>query len=291
MPKEENPVSLQFVIAENVRRIRRERGLLQEDIATAARWVGLKWSSVTVTQIESQSRLLSLDEFLLLPMILQCSLTDLVTVEEDDRSVVLGYGTILDGATLPRLVSQDGPQLNEDDVPMLPALEYRLDSRIKEAVTRGGLEQTLLSYLKIREGARGEAERKAAQTLKIAAVDITGLSLRLWGKTLTEERDARAQEQADQGKEQRAVRGHITRALLRDIQDENYLRLTALEAHPDADPDVKLKPVSADERALRKISLLDYEQKEAARERAQKPYGRWMRFKIQEAFEKEGTVA
>ena len=34
----------------------------------AARWVGLMWSSITVTQIESGSRQLSLDEFLLLPL-------------------------------------------------------------------------------------------------------------------------------------------------------------------------------------------------------------------------------
>jgi hypothetical protein len=147
-----------------------------------------------------------------------------------------------------------------------------------------------LSYLKVREGARGEAERKAAQTLKSPAVDITAYALRLWGRSLTEERDARAEEQASQGKETRAVQGHITRTLLQDIQDEEYNRQKAIEYEQDTGPRVKLKPVSADERDLRNIWIQDYEKDETFQKKAKRPYERWMRFKILEALEKEGTA-
>lgn len=291
MARDREPLLLQDVIAANLRRIRRERGLLQEDIATAARWVGVMWSSVTVTQIESQSRLLSLDEFLLLPLILKCKLKDLLATDDQDQLIKLGFGTVLDAETVGELVSAKGPKLRDDQVPMLPGLEEKLESRIKTAIERGGLEPTLLSYLKVREGARGEAERKAAQALKISAVDITAYALRLWGRSLTEERDTRADEHASQGKETRAVRGHITRALLRDIQDEDYTRHKAIEYEEDAGPRVKLRPVSADERDLRNISIEAYENDEAFQTKAKRPYERWMRFKILEAFEKEGNQA
>ena len=151
------------------------------------------------------------------------------------------------------------------------------------------MEPTLLSYLKVREGARGEAERKAAQTLKWPAVRITALAIRLWSRSLTEERDARAEELASEGKETRAVRGHITRQLLLEIQNEFYERL---EVIGDKLPDkpVKLKPVSGDERALRNVAIEDYENDEDERKKATKPYERWMRFKVLEVFEKEGTM-
>jgi transcriptional regulator with XRE-family HTH domain len=289
MAKDQEPRLLQDVIVDNMRRIRRERGLLQEDIATAARWVGVMWSSVTVTQIESQSRLLSLDEFLLLPLILKCRVKDLLATEEPDQRIKLGFGTIFDAATVAELVSAEGPQLKDDQIPMLPGLEDELDSRIKEAISFSGLEPTLLSYLKVREGARGEAERKAAQAMKFPAVDITALALRLWSRSLTEERDARAERQTAAGKETRAIRGHITRTLLRDIENERYARLEVIgDKLPD--PFMKLKPVSGDERALRNISIENYEKDEAFKEKAKRPYERWMRFKILEALEKEGTA-
>ncbi|MBA2726453.1 MAG: hypothetical protein H0U53_10725 [Actinobacteria bacterium] len=155
---------------------------------------------------------------------------------------------------------------------------------------QGGLEPTLLSYLKVREGARGEAARKAAQTLKISAVDLTAYSLRLWGRSLTEERDTRAEELASAGKEIRAVRGHITRALLQDLQDEDYERYKAIEYEEDTKPKVTLKPSSADEKDLRSISIEDYEKHQEIRSSAKRPYERWMRSQIIEALEKEGTA-
>lgn len=283
------PVLLQSVITDNMRRIRRERGVLQEDVAMAARWVGVMWSSTTVAQIESGTRQLSLDEFLLLPLILHCKIGDLLAVEDQNQPVKLGYNTILDPEAVAELVSSKGPQLKDDQIPMLPGLEEKLDPKIKEAISFSGLEPTLLSYLKVREGARGEAERKAAQTLKFSAVEITALAIRLWSRSLTEERDARAQEQASEGKEKRAVRGHITRALLQEIGSEYYERLEVIgDKLPDTQ--VKLKPVSGDERALRNISIEDYENDEAVPKKATKPYERWMRFKILEVFEKEGAA-
>jgi transcriptional regulator with XRE-family HTH domain len=279
------PVSLSAVVASNMRRIRMERGLLQEDIATAARWVGLKWSSVTVTQIESQSRSLSLDDFLLLPLVLRCPIKELLLTDDKDQLIELGYGTVLSAGTVLGLVADNGPQLRDDQVPMLPGLEANLNPKVVDAVVTAGLEGTLLSYLLVREGARGEAERKAAKTMKVPATEITGYALRLWGRSLTVERDHRAAHQATGEKENRAIRGHITRSLLNELsQPWGEQRQTGwLKIIP-------LQPASDNERDLRKILIRDYQKDSAVREKAKKPYEQWMRLKILEAFEKKGTV-
>jgi transcriptional regulator with XRE-family HTH domain len=286
MPKEVKPVALLTVITENMRRIRTERGLLQEDIAMAARWVGLMWSSVTVTQIESGSRQLNLDEMLLLPLVLRCSLKDLLRTDRDDDLIQLGFNTVLEASTVRQLVAEKGPKLSEEDIPMLPGLEAALDPKIKDVVRHASLEGTLLSYLLVREGARGEAERKAAQTLKISAPLVTAYALRLWGRSLTEERDGRAVEHIVKGKELRAVRGHITRALLREISNEHLFQ----ESEPEKFPVVKLEPANKDEMHLRAFKMHHYEENEKLREQARRPYERWMRAKVLEIFEKERTM-
>ena len=285
MPNEVEPIPLVAVVTENMRRIRTERGLLQEDVAMAARWVGLMWSSITVTQIESGSRQLSLDEVLLLPLVLRCSLKDLLDTANDDDPIQLGFNTILEAATVRRLVAEKGPQLSADDIPMLPGLEYPLDPKITSAVLKGSLEETLLSYLLVREGARGEAERKAAQTMRISAALITAYALSLWGRSLTEERDGRAVEHLIKGKELRAVRGHITRTLLREITNEHLLHL-----NEPKQPTVRLEPANKEEMQLRAIRLNQYEENEKLREKARRPYESWMRAKVIEAFDKEGAV-
>jgi transcriptional regulator with XRE-family HTH domain len=287
MPKEVEPVALQTVITENMRRIRADRGLLQEDIAMAARWVGLMWSSVTVTQIESGSRQLNLDEVLLLPLVLRCSLKDLLATDKDSDKIQLGYNTVLDASTVRALVAEKGPKLSPDEIPMLPGLEPTLDPKIKDAVHEAWLERTLLSYLLVREGSRGEAERKAAQTLKISAALVTAYALRLWGRSLTDERDGRAIEHIVKGKELRAVRGHITRALLREIGNEHHY---FQEISADQKRIVRLEPANNDELLLRAIRMDYFEEKELFREKARRPYERWMRARVMEVFEKEGKV-
>ena len=286
MSKEVEPIPLVSVVTENMRRIRTERGLLQEDVAMAARWVGLMWSSITVTQIESGSRQLSLDEVLLLPLVLRCSLKDLLDTANDDDPIQLGYNTILEAATVRRLVAEKGPQLSADDIPMLPGLEHPLDPKITWAVKGAYLERTLLSYLLVREGTRGEAERKAAQTLKISAAQVTAYAIRLWGRSLTDERDGRAVEHLIKGKELRAVRGHITRALLREIGREHHFCME----DPEHAGVVKLEPADKDEMQLKAITMDQYDKSGKLRDKARRPYERWMRARVLEAFEKEGTV-
>jgi len=154
-------------------------------------------------------------------------------------------------------------------------LEITLDEKVKDAVWRAHFVPSLLSYLLVRDGAQGEAERKAAITLKaMSPAEVAAYSLRCWGRTLTQERDFRAAELASD-KDARVVRGHVTRTLLECIQKE---RLGAGARRRNENP-LRLTTYSETERSLNRISIEDYEKDERARRRAQNLYEEWMLFK------------
>lgn len=282
MPAKVKPLTLQQVVAKNVRQLRHEKNLRQEDVATAARRSGLRWTGVTVTQLESGNRSITMEEFVLLPMMLRCTLADLV---EHDDLVQITESALLPAATIQSLVSERAEVATGDtEIPWIPALEPILDKKVKDAVWRAHFVPSLLSYLLVREGSQGEAERKAAITLKaMTPAEVAAYSLRCWGRTLTEERDARAAEQVGD-KEARAVRGHITRALLECIQKE---RLGGLDRRRKEKP-LRLTAFSDQERDLNKITIQDYESDERARKRVQGIYEEWMLFKM--LAEAEGEV-
>ena len=59
--------------------------------------------------------------------------------------------------------------------------------------------------------AAGQVERRAARRLRVGALTVALAARRLWGRSLTEERDGRSA----QGP--RAVRGHVTRGLIAEL--------------------------------------------------------------------------
>lgn len=276
------PPTLQQVVARNVRRLRLEKNLRQEDVATAARRSGLRWTGVTVTQLELGNRSITMEEFVLLPMMLRCTLADLV---EHDGLVQMTESALLPAVTIQSLISERAEvAMSDSDMSWIPALEPKLDKRVKDAVWRAHFVPSLLSYLLVREGSQGEAERKAAITLKaMSPAEVAAYSLRCWGRTLTEERDVRAAEQVGD-KEARAVRGHITRSLLDCIQKE---RMAALDRRRNEKP-LKLVALTDRERDLNKIIIENYESDERTRKRAQGIYEEWMLFKMLE--EAEGAI-
>ena len=91
------------------------------------------------------------------------------TAEGDDELIQLGFNTILDADDRGRARLRKGTAaLGRPDPDACRASRSRLDPKIRRRSPQRLLEPTLLSYLLVREGARGEAERKAAQTMKIS---------------------------------------------------------------------------------------------------------------------------
>jgi hypothetical protein len=67
----------------------------------------------------------------------------------------------------------------------------------------------------------GVAEQKAARKFGVSPEELDSVAREFWGRSLTDERDARVQEQAPADAEVRtlqALRGHVTRELLDELE-------------------------------------------------------------------------
>lgn len=271
----EDVLSLQQVVGENVKRVRRDRQMLQEEVASAARNAGLKWTGVTLTQIENGNRSISAEELLLLAVILDEPLAELL--HYPDADVELTETMVLPSSVLKALASSEKrlSDLQEVDESLqwrpIPSLEWELDERVLEGIWRAHLLPSLLTYLRVRDGSRGEAERKAGMQMKGTNAEMAAIALRLFGRSLTDERDVRAQEAVKEGKQLRAVRGHITRALLEEIRLD---RIRATEIRRTERPK-KLNPRSEVEKKLQRIALDAYKTDIKVRQRAQRLYETW----------------
>jgi hypothetical protein len=73
----------------------------------------------------------------------------------------------------------------------------------------------------VQRAARGEAEQKAARRLAVDPHDLAIVAFAQWGRSLTEERDARVAALSDISTTPRttqARRGHVTRLLLDELE-------------------------------------------------------------------------
>ncbi len=171
----------------------------QEDLALKARARGLRWSASTVTAIEIGRRPVSAGELLLLPTLLQVSLTELLSGYRDEVADV--DGVLLTQAALGEIGR--GGVLTE-----LESVFFVTPTRLEVSAT--------------------DAERKAARSLSkatnstISVRDLVATAQLLWeGRRLDEERERRLNATTGQGNLARR-RGHITSVL----QDEILEKLT-----------------------------------------------------------------
>jgi len=174
-------------------------GWRQEDLALKARARGLRWSASTVTAIEIGRRPVSAGELLLLPTLLQVSLTELLSGDHDEVADV--DGVLLTQAALGEIGR--GGALTE-----LESVFFVTPTRLEASAT--------------------DAERKAARRLSratnstISVRDLVATAQLLWeGRRLDEERERRLNATTGKGNLARR-RGHITGVL----QDEILEKLT-----------------------------------------------------------------
>ena len=235
---------LKAVVGARLREWREAAGLRQDTVAAAARRdLGLPWTRATVAAIEIGRRDLSLAEFLALPFLAASfpfipdlrwrrldafvtmpaegvarqppviALTPEATIRDEYLEAVLRGAEVVDArVTVKNAAAQ------------VPAIAWHTGSAFRKDRRQADDE-------------RLDAEGKAARRLGVSTSVIADTARRLWGRTLTEERDIRVNvERGDdiladayQGPlpngetrlERRALqarRGHITRALIAELQ-------------------------------------------------------------------------
>lgn len=178
-------------VGERVRHGRSRSGRTQDQVASAARYLGLPWSQQTVAQIERGTRAVSLPEFLLLPTVIGTGRAADYLPETGRIAVSPGFA--VDAEVLRGLWRGQPRTIGESE---------DVDPRSIQLVP-------------------DQVERKAAARLgqtPFAAMEIARF---LYDVRLAEERDRRVRSRVARGSAAattRAVRGHVTRELLEEVR-------------------------------------------------------------------------
>jgi hypothetical protein len=220
-------------IGQRLRELRLESGLRQDQVATAARRMGLRWTQSTVAAIERGNRALSLGEWFLLPSVV--GFADGVTghwpklaeLLPDAGRVALSVETTAD---VDVLRAELAGSLDEDSRHPLGDYETPFSRKANEGMRRQLAKwkelaplwpgMTLRGAQGAEEAARGDAERKAARKLGVEPLRLSVAAHGRYGRSFTDERDARVADQAPADASPRslqALRGHVTRAMLAEL--------------------------------------------------------------------------
>lgn len=207
--------TLRAVIGRNLRAWREQQGLTADQLARELVRIGADWTGAKVINVEQGGREVLLDELVLIAMATGLSPADLLAGDDAAPVVVRGSGQATGGAgvslDLARSVLTDSQ--SERTQVMLSILKDRRE-RERQSRTRRSPER------RAAECAQLEAERKAARRLGVEPYDVALASLQLWGRCLTDERDARVAAASEPDAPPRtiqALRGHITRTLLAEL--------------------------------------------------------------------------
>ncbi len=202
------PVPARALIAENLRRLRTDAGVGVEQVVRAAQVHGLDWTASWLSGVERGSRGLTAEQLLAMPVVLadalgfRVTLTDLIAGEapvllvtdvpigrssRSRASVPAGYlRDLVTGQPVPRPFSSapaSGP------VPEVSPAQ-RAAEQVRE-IRRAGLGDVDIRALGRAQAGAGEAESRLARRLAVAPVVVAAAAASLWGRSLTEERDAR----------------------------------------------------------------------------------------------------
>jgi transcriptional regulator with XRE-family HTH domain len=216
-------VQLAAIIGNKVRALRERDGLTQDDVARAARAMGLPWKRAAVTHLEGGTKKLSAEELLLLPFVVfevfgeLWNLADL-TGPDDGEPVDLTDETRIAPDNLAKLLSGRIGDASSPDTPQNRQFLAQFKPGRRKVKLYG---LPMPEVLEARREAQGDAERKAARRFGVEAMDVAVAAHKTWRRGLTAERDARLADLADAGADVRSVqalRGHVTRTLLAELK-------------------------------------------------------------------------
>ena len=188
------------MLAGNLRRLREEAGTPVEEIVKAAGVIGLEWTPVWLTALEKGTKSPTAEQLLALPVVLTASLGHRITLADllaGEAPVLLGPETAVRARHLHDLVTGEPTHpLISLPVPE-PAPEVGAAARAAEKmreIRHAGLGNIDMRALSRAEAGAGDAETKLARKLGITPIRVIAAAASLWGRSLTEERDARLAE-------------------------------------------------------------------------------------------------
>jgi transcriptional regulator with XRE-family HTH domain len=203
--------TIREIVGSATRARRRELGLTQDALAWRCGLVGFAATRSVIDAIERGTRELELPELLCLLAILGMGLEDLLS---GAGQVALSDGISVDAQTL--LTQAFGEQ---------PSWEVRRGADSFTVVPATGAVASFGSRASLQGFVRGysDAEMKAARKLGVDPQSVCEAAETLWDRPLSVERDERVGARASADASPRslqALRGHVTRALLDELEPE-----------------------------------------------------------------------
>lgn len=211
--------SVSAVVGRNVRRLRADES--QDAVAVRVRRFGPNWTRATIRAVEEGSAAVLVDELPAIAAALGASVLDLLDGAEGEI-VTIGEGSASLDAVRAVFAQPARPAA------AFPVLFGPEPASVEIAAggKRLGAEQAAIVW----RGRGGDAERKAAEKFnreaprawRVTPLDVSAASVRLWGRSLTDERERRVSGTASQDAAPRslqAIRGRVTRELLIELED------------------------------------------------------------------------
>jgi transcriptional regulator with XRE-family HTH domain len=215
--------TIREVVGENVRRIRDEAGARQDDVAAAARGVGLSWTRSKIAALERGEKALDLAEAVLLAEAMgevsgrPVGVADLLA---GDGAVRLSREVALHRKALRRFLNGDPVKVLVRDIPGGPERMQKALAKVPAMLKRMELlagPDASLETMRHAETVAGEAEERVGRTLGVSKMDVAYLAVGLWGRTLGEERDRRVGDDVPLASRS-AKRGRVTRQLVEELR-------------------------------------------------------------------------
>ncbi len=202
--------ALREVVGANVKRIRSSAGVTAERLSKELKMRGLSWSANRVSELENGTKAVGVAEILMLAHVLSVNVPDLF---EGDYVVTLTPEYTISGHHL-----REAFMGNPVAVSMADFADVSLAKEKLRAVPPGELKKYRTEYAGSSVidvvTTSGEAEAKAAKALGISEWEMIGASARIWGHSLSAERDYRAGQAVT-----KQMKGHITRSLMSELRN------------------------------------------------------------------------
>lgn len=245
-------IPLRRAVGLGAQNLREVTGRTQEEVARVARNFGLAWDRTKVAALERGDKSVSAEELVTLLLVFREITGRAVRLPEllggGDIQIALPSRLDLSGNDLADLLAGKvtrrvaqatteitsiaalAPNYSPATEPNA-TLERHLElaqmapgafmsaeqASAYERAVNLGLGDVLMEEIRRNEPFAGEAEEKAARKLGEPKAVIVAAAVKLWGWTLTQERNMRTLRQRPDEASQRAVRGHVTRELLSEL--------------------------------------------------------------------------
>ena len=207
------------VLGARIRARRDELELSQDELARRTSSLGLSFTRSVIDSIERGMRELQLHELVVLLAMLEI---DLGTLLDGAGLIRLDDDAAIEGDSLVGHLLRQDPIVVQRDATATPAT-VAVVAEVPAPTVVSGRGRVTFTGSEVTITVTGIAEENAARKLGVSSQTIIDGAWLLWGRSLTDERDARVKERAPgeaSPRTMQALRGHVTRALLEDLRKE-----------------------------------------------------------------------